>query len=178
MAAQAEAEPNVKWLALELMRNRAHATAARLALAQQRNAATLSGDAAEALEKWLPPRSLSAVYCNHPEPPQQAPSASSKTAAPEAAHMLDGRLFDAAATALLPGGTLTIVVRPARIELYPPPLSTPTSPLAVTRRPFLASVLFLASLPHPTAPPLLRRTMHGTPICCSTASPPTRPSKV
>ena len=116
MAAQAEAEPNVKWLALELMRNRAHATAARLALAQQRNAATLSGDAAEALEKWLPPRSLSAVYCNHPEPPQQAPSASSKTAAPEAAHMLDGRLFDAAATALLPGGTLTIVVRPARIE--------------------------------------------------------------
>ena len=41
--------------ALELMRNRAHATAARLGLAQRRNAATIAGDATELLERWLPP---------------------------------------------------------------------------------------------------------------------------
>ena len=85
--------------------------------------------------------------------------------------MLDGRLIDAAATALLPGGTLTIVVRPARIELYSLS-STPTS----TRRLLLASLLPSLLAP-PIAPPLLRRTMHGTPICYSTASPHTRPSR-
>ena len=46
LAAQAVAAPEVHWLALELRRDRAHATAARLALEGLTNAATLSGDAA------------------------------------------------------------------------------------------------------------------------------------
>ena len=109
---------------------------------------TFDAPQAETLERWLPPRSLSAVYCNHPEPPQQAPSASSRTARPEAAHMLDGRLFDAAATALLPGGTLTIVVRPAQIK--PLSLTSPPPRPRVTPLPSL-----LAALPHPPHPPTL-----------------------
>ena len=119
VAAQAEAAPSgVRWLALELRRDRAHATAARLALAGRRNAATLSAAAADALERWLPPGSMKRLYCNHPEPPQQhavggggAPGQQQQQQQqqPEAAHMLDRRLFDAAAAVLRPGGTFTIV---------------------------------------------------------------------
>ena len=120
VAAQAEAAPSgVRWLALELRRDRAHATAARLALAGRRNAATLSAAAADALERWVPPGSIARLFCNHPEPPQQhavgggaafkQQQQQQQQPQPEAAHMLDTRLFDAAAAALRPGGTFTIV---------------------------------------------------------------------
>ena len=72
----------MRWLALEMMHNRAHATAARLALAQRRNAATLAADATEALETWIPPRTLAAIYCNHPvrrtKPARQTPEPTSR----------------------------------------------------------------------------------------------------
>lgn len=128
IAAQAEAAPSVRWLAVELRRDRAHATAARAALAGRDNVAVLACDATSALERWVGAGVLDALYCNHPEPPQQAPSAPNATTRPHAsapttaaakapiaevgdAHcMLDGRLLDAAARALRPGaGTLTIV---------------------------------------------------------------------
>jgi len=63
---------NVRWLGVELMARRAHATAARLSLAGRSNAAVLAGDAAVALERWIPEGALEAVYVNHPEPPQQS----------------------------------------------------------------------------------------------------------
>lgn len=65
-----------RWLGCELMARRGHATGARLALAGRRNAALLVGDAALALERWLPPACLDAVYVNHPEPPQQSSAGS------------------------------------------------------------------------------------------------------
>lgn len=111
-----EGSARVGWLALELRRDRAHATAARLALAGRRDVATVACDATHFLADWIAPRQLEAIYANHPAPPQQAPSSTSEpsdgeaAAAPEAEHMLDSRLLDAAARALLPGqGTLTIV---------------------------------------------------------------------
>ena len=110
------------------MGRRAYATAARLALDNAANAASVMGDATDALTAWIPRATLEAIYVNHPEPPQQAPSAPNATTRPHAsapttaaakapiaevgdAHcMLDGRLLDAAARALRPGaGTLTIV---------------------------------------------------------------------
>ena len=122
VAAQAAAEPDVRWLALELRRDRAHATASRLALGRLANAAVLAGDATAALRRWLPRGSLEAIFVNHPAPPQQAPPAADggggPAAAPEAEHMLDAALLDAAAAALRPArgagprggaGTLTIV---------------------------------------------------------------------
>ena len=76
----------------------------------------LIGSAADALGRWLPRGSLDAIYVNHPEPPQQAaaPGAADAAdagaeAAPEAAHMLDAPTLAAAAAALRPGGTLTVV---------------------------------------------------------------------
>ena len=121
LAAQAAADPSARWLGLELMMRRAYATGARLALGKCANAASLHGDATEALERWIPPGGLDAIYVNHPEPPQQSASSSAAAAAAggmgtaarvkaEAAHMLNDRLLSAAAAALRPGrGTLTIV---------------------------------------------------------------------
>jgi len=110
LVAQAAAAPKVFWLGLELMSRRAHATAARLAFEKRSNVAALIGDATHTLERWIPAQSLEAIYVNHPEPPHQAlTKASTENAVPEAVHMLDDRLFTAAAAALKPGGTLTIV---------------------------------------------------------------------
>ena len=97
VAAQAAAAPHVRWLALELRRDRAQATAARMALARLTNLAVrgatrdtrrrdalepspppftptqvLAGGAADALERWIAPCALEAIYVNHPEPPQQS----------------------------------------------------------------------------------------------------------
>mmetsp|Transcript_27086 Transcript_27086/g.72709 ORF Transcript_27086/g.72709 Transcript_27086/m.72709 type:complete len:279 (-) Transcript_27086:374-1210(-) len=91
------------------MTRRAHETAARLALRRLLNAASVQGDATAMLERWLAPRTLVAIYVNHPEPPQQSAGGASGTAVPEGAHMLNGRMLRAAAAALRPGGTLTIV---------------------------------------------------------------------
>jgi hypothetical protein len=96
------------------MMRRAYATAARIALARRTNAAALHGEATEALERWVAPGALEGIYVNHPEPPQQAASAGAKGGSgakphAEASHMLDERLLTAAARALKPGGTLTIV---------------------------------------------------------------------
>ena len=115
VVAQAEASPSVSWLAVELRRDRAHATAARAALGARDNVAVLSCDASSALGQWVDEASLDAVYCNHPEPPQQAAS-TPHAPAPSGGDMGEGQcmlntaLLDAAAAALRPGiGTLTIV---------------------------------------------------------------------
>ena len=113
LAAQASASPKTRWVGVELMMTRAHLTGARFALARLQNAAVLHADATDALERWVAPASLEAIYANHPEPPRQAAArggaSAAAAAAPEATHMLDDRLLSAAAAALRPGGTLTIV---------------------------------------------------------------------
>ena len=116
LAAQAEAAPDVRWIANELRRDRAHHTIARIALSRLRNAAVLACDATAALERWIPPGSLDAIYVNFPEPPQQAPTSASEGGGSgmvehtsEGSHMCDERMLNAASVALSPGGTLTIV---------------------------------------------------------------------
>ena len=119
VAAQAAAAPSARWLALEVRRDRAYATAARLALARRSNAAVVACDATGFLEEWTRAGQLDALFVNHPEPPRQAKAGEAgggeggdggeSGEAGERAHMLDSRMLRAAAAALHPGGTFTIV---------------------------------------------------------------------
>ncbi|KAL1529535.1 hypothetical protein AB1Y20_000480 [Prymnesium parvum] len=108
LSAQAAASPHVCWMGLELMTRRAFETAARLALAKHANAAAIQGDAYTFLDRWVPPKSLEAIYVNHPEPLQQTAGVGA-SASPEGSHMLNKGTLDVAARALQDGGTLTIV---------------------------------------------------------------------
>jgi tRNA G46 methylase TrmB len=66
------------------------------------------------LNRHIRPGSISAVFVNHPEPPQQrswgaADGAASGDAASEASHMCDKAFFVAVRAALGVGGRFTIV---------------------------------------------------------------------
>ena len=69
------------------------------ALAARTNAAVLHADATDALDRWIAPAALDAIYVNHPEPPQQVAS-SGDAGGPEASHMLSDRLLSKAAAAV------------------------------------------------------------------------------
>jgi pentatricopeptide repeat protein len=71
VVAQAKHDPAADWAALELRHDRAHQTLTKAVFAEARNLAVLCGDAMHILPTHFPADSVSRLFVNHPEPPQQ-----------------------------------------------------------------------------------------------------------
>lgn len=69
--AQAKNDPNANWVALELRFDRAYQTFARAYFEGVNNLSIMRGDANMVVRKHVKPKSISHIFINHPEPPQQ-----------------------------------------------------------------------------------------------------------
>ena len=102
---QAKADQGrASWVALELRHDRVHQIFTRMILGGTKNLAVLGGDAYAVLPSNIRPGSVSEMFVNHPEPPQQTGGDAS-----EAQHLLNAGFFKSMAAALKPGGMITIV---------------------------------------------------------------------
>jgi pentatricopeptide repeat protein len=115
--AQAGASPDVDWVTLELRSDRVYHTFLNSVINQVSNLAMLGGDI-HSVAARICPSSLSAIFVNHPEPPQQYDDGSGGSGGSgggagggqsDGEHMLTPQFFAAAYRSLEPGGRLTIV---------------------------------------------------------------------
>jgi hypothetical protein len=87
---QARGDAGGRWLAVELRHDRGSQIVQRAVCQAVSNLAVLCGDAREILPQRIAAASLAAVFVNHPEPPQQRPSAGGEqTFSSQSAHLLD-----------------------------------------------------------------------------------------
>jgi len=89
VAAQATCDPESSWVALELMRDRAHSILRRAIAKDLRNLYIFSGDALEMLRLLFPNTSVAHIFINFPEPP----FVSGNEAAESSFHMMTSELF-------------------------------------------------------------------------------------
>lgn len=106
-AAQAAAEEGAaNWATLELRHDRVYQGFSRAVFQGLSNLAVMGGDALRILPNHIPPSSISAIFVNHPEPPQQTGGADAKS---QGFHLLSREFFIDMHRALEDGGMLTIV---------------------------------------------------------------------
>lgn len=96
---QAAAEPQTRWVALELRCDRACLILAKAAMQGLQNLEVIAGDAASALSGALPSRGVEEVHVHFPQPP---PTETSER------HMLNHDFLAAAHRVLRPGGSLAL----------------------------------------------------------------------
>ena len=96
---QAAAEPQTRWVALELRCDRACLILAKAAMQGLQNLEVLAGDAASALSGALPSRGVEEVHVHFPQPP---PTETSER------HMLNHDFLASAHRVLRPGGSLAL----------------------------------------------------------------------
>eukprot|EP00913_Durusdinium_trenchii_P004308 g3995.t1 len=104
VAAQAEADRQCNWVALELMRDRAHSILRRASLQGLRKLCILSGDALQMLRHLVPSTSVSHVFVNFPEPPFVSGEVAESTY-----HMMTSELFEEMHRVLQKGCQITIL---------------------------------------------------------------------
>jgi tRNA G46 methylase TrmB len=102
--AQAQADPSSNYVTLELRHDRVYQTFYRAVCAKALNLCAIGGDANVVLAKHIVPNSLSNIFINHPEPPQQTGGTGS-----QGKHLLTLDFFVQATQVLRPGGVITIV---------------------------------------------------------------------
>jgi len=104
--AQALADTANDYITLELRHDRVYQTFYRALCAQASNICAIGGDANLVLAQHISPDSLTNVFINHPEPPQQT---GALHAGSEGKHLLTLDFFNQVARVLQPGGQVTIV---------------------------------------------------------------------
>lgn len=92
------------WLTAELRNDRVYSTFSRAVLNGVTNMCMLAGDVMKILPKRISSVSVSGIFVNHPEPPQQTGYDRS-----QGSHLLDETFFSEAVRVLVVGGMLTIV---------------------------------------------------------------------
>ncbi|CAE7444436.1 unnamed protein product [Symbiodinium natans] len=110
VAAQAAHDSHVKWVALEIMRDRAHSILEKAAFQDLRNICIICGEAARTLESLVPSNSVSHIFINFPEPP----FVSGDEAAESSFHMMTDELFIEMHRILQSGCRITILSDNAR----------------------------------------------------------------
>jgi len=105
VAAQATADRESAWVALELMRDRAHSILRRAIAKDLRNLYIFSGDALEMLRLLFPNTSVAHIFINFPEPP----FVSGNEAAESSFHMMTSELFVQMHRVLQKGCDVTIL---------------------------------------------------------------------
>ena len=83
-------------------------TFTRMVMGGVPNLCVMSGDAARVLPERIPSASLSHVFINHPQPPQQRGS-DPATVHSQASHLITKEFFQKIFRVLVGGGQLTIV---------------------------------------------------------------------
>ena len=106
IVSQSLVDVDSKWISLELRNDRVCSTFNKAILNSINNLCILGGDALKILPRHMPPNSLTTVYVNHPEPPQQTGSDNFDT---QASHLLQQEFFMEVQRVLKPQGTLTIL---------------------------------------------------------------------
>ena len=102
--AQAKADPDSDWVALELRHDRVYSIFSRAVLEGASNLCAMGGDAARVVRRNLRAGSVSHVFVNFPEPPHH----SGNEAADNRHHLLTPSFFKRVHAALEPGGGLTL----------------------------------------------------------------------
>ena len=102
--AQARADPDSDWVALELRHDRVYSIFSRAVCEGAPNLCAMGGDAASVLRKHVRPGSVSHVFVNFPEPPHHSGDA----AAVNEFHLLTPGFFRRTHRALAAGGGLTL----------------------------------------------------------------------
>jgi len=103
--AQAREDNGSDWVTLELRSDRAYQTFTKAIFAGATNLCVLCGDATRVLPRHMLAGSISQLFVNHPEPPQQTGGGGGS----QSAHLLDRAFFLQANRLLEPGGLFTIV---------------------------------------------------------------------
>ena len=101
---QASADPTSHWVTLELRQDRVYQTFNRAVCAGISNLCILGGDATVVLPRYIAPASISYIYINHPEPPQQTGPGHTS----QGKHLLTLDYFDAMARVMAEQGILMI----------------------------------------------------------------------
>lgn len=104
---QASNDPTSLWLALELRHDRLYQTLIRAVLKKASNLLFIGGDARDVLSHRFDTDSVSSIFINHPEPPQQ--TAADNLIASQASHLLDNAFIKDCVRILSDQGQLTIV---------------------------------------------------------------------
>ena len=102
--AQARADPNADWIALELRHDRVYSIFSRAVCEGVRNLCAMGGDAARVMQRNVRSQSVDHIFINFPEPPHHSGDA----AADNRHHLLTPGFFERVHTALVPGGGLTL----------------------------------------------------------------------
>ena len=102
--AQARADPDSDWVALELRHDRVYSIFSRAVCEGAPNLCAMGGDAASVLRKRVRPESVSHVFVNFPEPPHHSGDAN----AVNEFHLLTPDFFRRTHAALVTGGGLTL----------------------------------------------------------------------
>ena len=106
LVAQALAEPACTWVGLELRCDRVYRTFVRNCLLNRKdNLVCIGGDAGLIVRQHLTPESLSAVFINHPEPPERTGG----DADSQGGHLLTVAFFADLQTVLKKGSGVSIV---------------------------------------------------------------------
>ena len=105
VVAQAQADPDADWIALELRCSRVVNILHRSVSASLSNIYLLGGDAAYILPHRIAPTSISPIFINHPEPPERI-AGSSRV---QGKHLLTASFFVEMHRVLRVGGKLAIV---------------------------------------------------------------------
>ncbi|CAE7274414.1 Abcc3 [Symbiodinium sp. CCMP2456] len=132
VAAQAAQDSQIKWIALEIMRDRAHSILQKAVFQGLRNISIVCGEAAQTLESLFPSSSISHIFINFPEPP----FVSGDEAAESSFHMMTEHLFVEMDRVLRNGCRITILSDNAR---YMRTVAKTVASLASAQRVRLAS---------------------------------------
>lgn len=132
VAAQAAQDSRIKWIALEIMRDRAHSILQKAVFQGLRNISIVCGEAAQTLESLFPSSSISHIFINFPEPP----FVSGDEAAESSFHMMTEHLFVEMDRVLRSGCRVTILSDNAR---YMRTVAKTVASLASAQRVRLAS---------------------------------------
>lgn len=103
--AQARADPRSHWATLELRHDRAYQTLFKLIISGVENMTVLAGDAMNVLPNHWKDATVSHVFVNHPEPPQQT----STKLASQGKHLLTASFFHQISRVLVDEGRFTIL---------------------------------------------------------------------
>ena len=175
---QAAAEPQTRWVALELRCDRACLILAKAAMQGLHNLEVIAGDAACALRGALPSRGVAEVHVHFPQPP---PTETSER------HMLNHDFLAAAHRVLRPGGSLapTMVRGRVKVRVRANPNPNPNqaaaspSPLTTSASARALPPTWQGALPPPPSlllpPPLLPPP--STPTTPTLPLPPPHPRK-